>query len=293
MKKDTTLSLVIPPFPAFIEGNITQYSKGQVHPNRHNLPYFDLIFVQEGALYLTEEGCSWTVQKDEMLILLPNRHHFATKACEQTTKFYWIHFHYDGHYIEDAASQVLNSSVLFPDLHYHGDDYTLHLKKHQKLADSTFIYALLDRLLEGTLESRRSLAFWDSQKRFSQLLKTLEEQSYSKTTAIELAEKIELYIKQNFKTIITNQTLSEEFHFHENYLIRCMKQAFNCTPLEFLNQYRLEKAANLLIKTNQSIAEVALNVGFQNNAYFSSCFKKEFGHSPLKYRKNHTGGAAT
>lgn len=289
MKKDITISMVIPPFPTFIEGNMTQYTPGQVHPNRTNLPYFDLIFVQEGALYITEEDISHVVEKDEMIILLPNKHHFSTQPCEELTRFYWIHFHYDGHYIEDTRSQTLNSAVLFPNLHYHNEDYTLHLKKHQTLADSTFIYSLLDHLLEGTLESRRSLAFWDSQKRFAQLLKSLEEQSYSKSTAIELAEKIELYIKQHFKEDISNKTLSEEFHFHENYLIRCMKQAFNVTPLEFLNQYRLEKATNLLIKTNQSISEVALNVGFQNNAYFSTCFKKAFNVSPLKYRKNHTG----
>lgn len=289
LKTDTTLSLVIPPFPTFIEGNITQYSKGQVHPNRRNLPYFDILFVQQGTLYITEENQSWTVNENEMLILLPNKHHLATRPCDQLTRFYWIHFHYDGKYIEDASSRTLNSSVLFPNLHYHSEDYTLHLKKHQKLADSTFIYALLDRLLEGTLETKRSFAFWDSQKRFSQLLKTLEEQSYSKNTAIDLAEKIELFIKQNYREIITNETLSNHFHFHENYLIRCMQQAFDCTPLKYLNHYRLEKAANLLIKTNQSVAEIALNVGFQNTAYFSSCFKKEFGYSPLHYRKEHTG----
>lgn len=289
MHKDSILSLVIPPFPTFIEGNVCYYQEKQVHPNRRNLSYFDIIFVTEGCLFLTEEDRHWEVEQDHMLILMPNKHHFSTKACQEKTTFYWIHFHYDGTYVENDSAVTLNSSVLFPELHFHSEDYTLHLKRHQKLADSKLIYALLDRLLEGTTNSSRSLVFWDSQKRFSQLLKTIEDQSTSKTTAMELAEKIELYVKQNYKETINNQVLTEEFHFHENYLIRCMKQVYGQTPLEFLTTYRLEKAANLLIKTNQSIEDIAYQVGFQNNAYFSSCFKKLFNQSPLQYRKSHSG----
>ncbi|WP_321383287.1 helix-turn-helix domain-containing protein [uncultured Enterococcus sp.] len=283
------LSMIIPPFPTFIEGNFTSYSAGQQHPNRNNLPYFDLLFVLKGTLYITEENTDYEIKKGEMLVLSPFLHHFSTKPCTENTDFYWLHFHYDGHW--EALNQPiqLNSDVIMPELHYHNEDYTLHLKKYQKLSDSKFIYALLDRLLLGTVGEKKSIVFWDNQKRFSQLLKSLEEQSYSKTNVIDLAENIELYIKQNYAIEITNSSLSKHFHFHENYLVRSMKQVFQCTPLEYLSNYRLDKAASYLIKTNLSMTDISIKCGFNNSAYFSLCFKKKYAISPLNYRRAHSG----
>jgi AraC-type DNA-binding domain-containing proteins len=289
MKKNLILSLVVPPFPTFVEGNITQYSAGQQHPNRSGLPYFDLLFVIKGCLFLTEEAMPYEVRAGELLILNPHNHHYATKPCTEDTQFYWLHFYYEGNWQLAENPIVLSSGVHMPELHYHNEDYTLHLNKFQKLADSKFIFALLDRLLLGTRGEKKAIVFWDNQKRFTQLLKTLEEQSYAKTGSIELAENVELYLKQNYHENITNALLSQQFHFHENYIIRCMKQVFNLTPLEYLANYRLEKAAAYLIKTNLSMADVSRQCGFQSSAYFSLCFKKKFNVSPLNYRKSHSG----
>ncbi|MHC5249250.1 helix-turn-helix transcriptional regulator [Enterococcus sp. LJL90] len=289
MNQEAVLSIVVPPFPTFVEGNFTSYLKDQKHPNRSGLPYFDLLFVIKGCLYLTEEDREYEVRADEMLILNPLQHHFATKACTSETDFFWLHFSYEGNWQMAKQPLVLSSNIHMPDLHYHNEDYTLHLNKFQKLADPKFVYALLDRLLLGTTGEKKSIVFWDNQKRFTQLLKTLEEQSYAKTGVIELAENVELYLKQNFTKNITNKQLAKAFHFHENYIIRCVKQVFHLTPLEYLANYRLEKAAGFLIKTNQSIAEIAFNCGFQSSNYFSLCFKKKFNISPMGYRKAHSG----
>lgn len=289
MHNKKVLSLVIPPFPTFIEGNFTCYSKGQMHPNRSGLPYFDLLFVVQGCLYLTEKNTAYEIPAGHFLILNPLEHHYSTQPCLEDTNFYWIHFYYQGNWNVSTTPTVLSSGVHMPNLHYHNEDYTLHLKKTQKLADSQFIYALLDRLLLGTKGDKQSIVFWDNQKRFTQLLKALEEQSTAKTGAIELAENVEIFLKKHFSQTITNQLLSKNFHFHENYIIRCMKQVFNLTPLEYLAEYRLEKAASLLIKTNLSISDTARQCGFQSSAYFSLCFKKKFKVSPLNYRNLHSG----
>lgn len=289
MKQQLILSLAIPPFPTFIEGNFTSYSKGQVHPNRSGLPYFDLLFVVKGCLHITEETLAYDVPAEHFLILNPFEHHFSTKECTEDTDFYWLHFHYQGNWQVSPTPTILSSGVHMPNLHYHNEDYTLHLKKTQKLADSQFIYALLDRLLLGTRGEKQSLVFWDNQKRFTQLLKAIEEQSIAKTGAIELAENVEIFLKKNFSENITNQQLSQHFHFHENYIIRCMKQVFNLTPLEYLSDYRLDKSANMLIKTNSTIAEISFQCGYHSSAYFSLCFKRKFKVSPLKYRKLHSG----
>jgi AraC-like DNA-binding protein len=59
-------------------------------------------------------------------------------------------------------------------------------------------------------------------------------------------------------------------------------------PSELVKRVRLNKAAKLIEKKFGNISEIALEVGFSNPAYFSDCFRKQFGVSPSIYRQNIT-----
>lgn len=52
-----------------------------------------------------------------------------------------------------------------------------------------------------------------------------------------------------------------------------------------IRQFRLHKAAKLIISGSASISEVCYNTGFNDLSYFSSAFKKHFGVSPTSYRR--------
>ena len=57
-------------------------------------------------------------------------------------------------------------------------------------------------------------------------------------------------------------------------------------PVEFIRSIRLKKAAELIQKKFGNLSEIALEVGFSNPAYFSECFKKQYGVSPQQYQRN-------
>ena len=58
-------------------------------------------------------------------------------------------------------------------------------------------------------------------------------------------------------------------------------------PLEYLTRLRINQAKTLLVQDNfVSIEDVARNCGFNDSFYFSTCFKKHMGISPLRFRKN-------
>ncbi|MEJ2193786.1 MAG: ATP-binding protein [Ignavibacteriaceae bacterium] len=59
-------------------------------------------------------------------------------------------------------------------------------------------------------------------------------------------------------------------------------------PGDFIKRIRLSKAHTLLNRKAGNISEIALEVGFNNPAYFSECFKKQFGITPFKYQSNLT-----
>ena len=69
-------------------------------------------------------------------------------------------------------------------------------------------------------------------------------------------------------------------HFRRLFL-KCAGQS----PERYLRTIRIEKAAQLLRETHQSVALVAEAVGLEDISHFSKVFKKHYHLSPLNYRK--------
>ncbi|WP_251552291.1 helix-turn-helix transcriptional regulator [Neobacillus muris] len=289
MEDPFIISIAIPPFPIFIEGNLTEYGTGVMHPDRRNLPYFDIILVKEGALYLGEEGIDYTVKKNEMLVLLPNKHHYPVKPTDETTQFYWIHFFTTGNYVQSHQARQLESNIPIPSLHFHNKFHTLHLAKKCRLVDTDELYQKIQELLESTTRKDINITFWDLQQRFFSLLNLLDGQNQAKDTSVLIAEKVEQFIRENFNKDITNDTLVAKFNLHENTLARYLKQYYGFTPMEYLKEYRLLQARDLLLKTDYPIQKIAELCGYRWGPYFSRLFKQKYDRSPLQYRKNHFG----
>lgn len=79
--------------------------------------------------------------------------------------------------------------------------------------------------------------------------------------------------------------LSEMMHFHEGYLRRVFKAAFDMSPNTALKETRMNKAIKLFAEKDMQVQQIAKKVGFEDAAYFSKCFKQHFGYAPSEYRK--------
>lgn len=62
------------------------------------------------------------------------------------------------------------------------------------------------------------------------------------------------------------------------------KKCIDRTPISFLTEYRLEKASEMLQKTDMTISEICYAAGFAGASYFTETFKKHFGTTPKEYR---------
>jgi AraC family transcriptional regulator, dual regulator of chb operon len=69
------------------------------------------------------------------------------------------------------------------------------------------------------------------------------------------------------------------------YLSRMFKKHYKKTPTDFINELRLNYAANMLIHSDTSILDIALDAGFNNLSHFYHLFNKQFHESPLRFRK--------
>lgn len=101
----------------------------------------------------------------------------------------------------------------------------------------------------------------------------------------ELIISIQEYLHRGFNTDIAMLKLGELFDLSQRSLNRRFKKATGLSPVQYLQQIRLDKAKELLKTTNLSISEVADRVGYPDNAYFSALFKRMVSLSPGEYRR--------
>lgn len=93
------------------------------------------------------------------------------------------------------------------------------------------------------------------------------------------------YINENLSQDIDLSTLSNLINVSNNHLIRLFKSATNKTPVKYINDARIEQAMKLLIKSDFTITEIAIQVGFANVNYMSNVFKRTLNIKPSEYRK--------
>lgn len=79
--------------------------------------------------------------------------------------------------------------------------------------------------------------------------------------------------------------LSEEIGYGSKQLYRKLKQLTGMSPVEYIRDMRMQRAAELLRQGKYTITETMYLVGFSNSGYFSRCFQKAFGMTPSEYCK--------
>ena len=94
------------------------------------------------------------------------------------------------------------------------------------------------------------------------------------------------YIQQSFTGEISLKEFGKQFHLSEKYVSQYFKEHFHITLSKYVTYLRLEHAKQLLQNSDIPVTEVAMLSGYQNVSYFIRSFKKTYGVSPLKYRKN-------
>ena len=92
------------------------------------------------------------------------------------------------------------------------------------------------------------------------------------------------YISENYARPITIDELAEQVDLSKHYFMRFFKKYMGMTCIEYINDYRLNIAANLLVTTRMQITEVAINIGVTNLSYFNRIFRKKYNMTPKDYR---------
>jgi AraC-like DNA-binding protein len=106
---------------------------------------------------------------------------------------------------------------------------------------------------------------------------------------LRLAEAI-CYLEANYAEPVDLDELASTAHMSKRGFIRAFRAAMGSSPIAYLIQLRINRAAELLRHTAQNVTEVAFRVGFSDSNYFTRQFHKLLGVTPGTYRQQHTLG---
>lgn len=94
------------------------------------------------------------------------------------------------------------------------------------------------------------------------------------------------FIEKNYSMSITINSLAEYVGLNRCYLSSLFKAILNTSPQEFLINFRMNKACELMKNDTLSISDISRSVGYLDPFAFSRMFKSVIGQSPSEYRKN-------
>lgn len=96
------------------------------------------------------------------------------------------------------------------------------------------------------------------------------------------------FIHDNFSEELSVAQIARSAAVSESECLRCFRAAIGTTPIRYVKQYRIQRAAQLLTATRERICDIAARCGFQDMSYFTKTFREQKGCTPKEYRIRHT-----
>ena len=97
--------------------------------------------------------------------------------------------------------------------------------------------------------------------------------------------KVSTYIVSNLSRTITNQELATLAGLSLFHLARAFRRSFGDSPRRYILRRKMERAQGLMLRTDGSLADIALDCGFGDQAHFGRLFRQFVGESPGAWRR--------
>lgn len=114
-------------------------------------------------------------------------------------------------------------------------------------------------------------------------------QAREHTTNQKSVEKIKLiltYIRENYQRSISIEEIAQVCYYSKSHFMKFFKESMGMGFIQYLNDYRLSVASQMLLATGDSVLNIAERNGFENLSYFNRVFKRKYGVSPGQFRRN-------
>ena len=266
----------------FIDLGMYQYGYEQCEPGHsfgpatRNHYLFHYIISGTGTLMADNakgETQTYSIKSGQGFLVFPGQ--ITTYIADQNLPWEYVWIEFDGLRVKEALD-LTELSVNTPVYHSHSKDlreqlmnemlYIVHHAKESPFHLIGHLYLFLDYLTQSAKSKK--------------LVQSSKMSDYYIKEAIN-------YIEQNFQNNITIEDIAAVCGINRSYFGKIFRNSIGRSPQEFLMNYRMVKATELLKLTSLSIAEIGSAVGYENQLHFSRAFKTIYGISPREWRNQH------
>jgi len=227
-------------------------------------------FVMEGKGTLQVEGKLYEIRKDQAFLLRPGVETIYQADRKDPWMYAWIGFH--GYPCENLIERMGFSAQ--QDVIDVGDagipaGYISQMLDHRELTFADYLRrgAFLELLLADVI------AYADVPEK---------KEHFSEEAYVELAVK---EIIANYGHPVRVSSIANKIGINRSYLSIIFKKRMGVSPQQYLIDFRLEKAAELIQETGMAVRAVAAVVGYTDPLTFSKAFKQKYGCSPSLFRE--------
>lgn len=98
-------------------------------------------------------------------------------------------------------------------------------------------------------------------------------------------KKMLQYIQEHYSEELNTEKIAKSITVSPSECLRCFHSTIGTTPIQYLKQYRIQRAVDLLNSTNRKITDIGAECGFQEMSYFAKTFREILGYTPSEYRR--------
>ena len=121
---------------------------------------------------------------------------------------------------------------------------------------------------------------------FHYLYREESEQQENKNILVQARlRKMMQFIWDHFHEKITLDDIAASANISKSAALRCFRSGMQTSPVGYLNNFRLNRAKELLLTSHSTVSEIAVSVGFDNVGYFDRVFRRTFGLTPKQFAK--------
>ncbi|MDF2537205.1 MAG: hypothetical protein K0S76_226 [Herbinix sp.] len=253
--------------PFFIEMTGISYCDETYRIARKKSPIYVFEYVLEGEGTVITDGTCFTPKKGDVYILhRHSTHEYYSNSTNPWTKIWF-----------NARGQVIDHLMQIYKL-----NHTNHIVESNVCS---LFYDLLNKARQAKNNNTDFLK--EASLIFYELLLSLYPYVHKNNTEYsQEAIILKDYIDKNNMRKLDLKQLSNLIYHSPSQTIRIFKNAFGVTPYQYLMYQKLEIAKLLLLNTNKGMKEIAAELNFYDEHYFSNYFSEKVGLSPLKFRKS-------
>lgn len=238
----------------------------------HSHEYYHLLCVHTGSLVFTLEDSTFSLKPGDTVLVPPNcTHSFVNESSEESTHYYEIKFSI----LNSALSRALSNGNQF----MWSDPLTYQLVKH--IADEYVHQRTLSD--ESASAALSTLAFHLTSEQ--RLVKDGAPPVIDTTGFNDLSKNVVDYLTNHYSENLTLDDISAGVGLSKNYLCNAFKHNTGTTILDCLNLIRVRKAAELIVYSDLSLAQVAQMCGYISSSHFNRVFSRYAGVPPGQCRR--------